>query len=408
MRVRGLSFPADPTLTEVFVYDVDAPKETPPTRIDVSTHLGGAGQILALKGDRVVLSDLGEESLSRGDTHVFGSLKVSREATDGILMLLPGAGKEGDAARRAMFLDVSPKVVPPGSVLVMNLSPSEVRLQLEGDLHWFKPGEQSVIKDLPLGPNGLTSVNGFRRKGDEMQRIFTAAWPPHGNFRSIQIFFDNPQSKMTEVRGFRDSLLPAEPLGGDGKKGEDSDSLDGLAYVRDESTMWYVQFGLESSGKWAPRFVGVMPDKRTKLQNRVSAVEMLIPGDTFFKEGIFEGRFKFIDIEDRQIRSERTGLTQYVKIAIYEDLKPEKKGMRYESQAGLPDAELGAKAYYDRAAVLRVGEKEFLVEEYTKFRLPGNSSKKEHFLKKVTPQGVTIETMGANGKVITREIPKGG
>ncbi|HEY1121110.1 MAG TPA: Amuc_1099 family pilus-like system protein, partial [Haloferula sp.] len=154
-------------------------------------------------------------------------------------------------------------------------------------------------------------------------------------------------------------------------------------------------------------FVGLTPDKKTKLQNRVSAVEMLMPGDTFFKEGLFEGRFKFIGIEDRQIRIERTGLTQYVKIAIYEDLKPEKKGMRYESQAGLPDAELEAKAYYDRTAILKSGEREFRVEEYTKFRLPDNASKKEHFLKKVTPQGVTIETVGADGKVITREIPKG-
>lgn len=56
-----------------------------------------------------------------------------------------------------------------------------------------------------------------------------------------------------------------------------------LAYTKDESTMWYVQFGLESSGKWAPRFVGLTPDKKTKLQNRVSAVEMLDIGGEFFK-----------------------------------------------------------------------------------------------------------------------------
>ncbi|RYD64455.1 MAG: hypothetical protein EOP83_09715 [Verrucomicrobiaceae bacterium] len=407
MRVRGLSFPADPTLTEVFVYDLEAPEETPPTRIDVSTHLGGAGQFLSLKGDRVVLSDLGEQPLSQGDTHVFGSLKIAREATDGIFMLLPGSGKAGDPARRAMFLDMSPKVVPPGSVLVMNLSPWEVRLQLEGDLHRLKPGEQEVIKGVPLGPNGLTSVNGFRQKGAEMQRIFAAAWPAHGAFRSIQIFYDNPQSQMTEVRGFRDRIPQVDALGGGERKEENADALDGLAYVRDESTMWYVQFGLESSGKWAPRFVGLTPDKKTKLQNRVSAVEMLKPGDTFFKEGVFEGRFKFVGFEDREIRSERTGLTQSIKFALYEELKPNKKGMRYESQAGLPDAELEAKAYYDRTAVLKFGEQEVRVEEYTKFRLPGNASKMEHFLKKVTPQRVTIETMGAEGKVITRVIQKG-
>ena len=82
--------------------------------------------------------------------------------------------------------------------------------------------------------------------------------------------------------------------------------------------------------------------------------------------------------------------------------------MKYESQAGLPDTELQAKAYYDRTAILKFGDKEFRVEEYTMFRLPGNASRKEHFLRKVTPQGVVIETKGANGEVITREIPKAG
>lgn len=403
MRVRGLSFPADLALTDVFVHDLAASKEGPPTKIDVSTHLGGAGQFLSLKGDRVVLSDLSEQPLSQGDAHVFGSLKIPRDAKDGVFLILPGSGKAGDPARRAMFLDVSPKVMPPGTMLVINLSPAEVGLQLEKEMHRFKPGEQKVIKELPVGPNGLTSINGFRQKGDQMQKILSGAWPSPGAFREIRIFFDNPQSGTTEVRGYRDRILQVDEFG-DGEKKEDS--LDDLAYVRDESTMWYVQFGLESSGKWAPRFIGMMPDRKTKLQNRVSAVEMLDVGDTFFKEGIFEGRFKFIGIENRQI-SERTGLTQDVKIGIYEDLKPEKKGMRYESQAGLPDAELQAKAYYDRTAILKLGEQEFRVEEYTKFRLPGNASKVEHFLKKVTPQGVTIETMGENGNVITREIAKG-
>ncbi|RYD40125.1 MAG: hypothetical protein EOP83_35735, partial [Verrucomicrobiaceae bacterium] len=119
-----------------------------------------------------------------------------------------------------------------------------------------------------------------------------------------------------------------------------------LAYTKDESTMWYVQFGLESSGKWAPRFVGLTPDKKTKLQNRVSAVEMLSPGDTFFKEGVFANRFKFTGLEEREVTSEKTKLTQKVKFALYEELKANKKGEKYESQAGLPDAELEAKAYY--------------------------------------------------------------
>ena len=73
----------------------------------------------------------------------------------------------------------------------------------------------------------------------------------------------------------------------------------------------------------------------------------------------------------------------------------------------MPDAELQSKAYYDRSAVLKSGDQELLVEERTTFKLPGDPSGKEYFLKNVTPQGVVVETKGANGEVISREIPKG-
>jgi hypothetical protein len=186
-----------------------------------------------------------------------------------------------------------------------------------------------------------------------------------------------------------------------------------LAYLKDESTMWYVQFGLESGGKWAPRFVGVTPDKKTKLQNRVSAVEMLSPGDTFFKEGEFANRFKFTGLEEREVRSERTGLVEKVKFALYEELKPNKKGDKYESRARLPDAELEANAYYDRIAVLDLRAigyegKEFKVEERTKFALPPDAPEKNYLLKKVTPEGIEVEYTDAAGQTQTQEIPKGG
>jgi Ca-activated chloride channel family protein len=194
------------------------------------------------------------------------------------------------------------------------------------------------------------------------------------------------------------AAVPMPVAGGDG--------LGSLRFLNDESTMWYVQFGLESSGKWAPRLTGLTPTRR-KLQNRVSAVEMLEVGETFFKEGEFANRFKFTGLTEREIRSERTGLVQRVKIATYEDLKPNKAGEKYESRAGLPDAELEASAYYDRSAVLKAGDEEILVEERTAFKLPGDASGKEYFLKAVTPTKVVVEAKTADGKVLTLEIPKG-
>ncbi|MDB6076520.1 MAG: hypothetical protein JWO82_267 [Akkermansiaceae bacterium] len=184
-----------------------------------------------------------------------------------------------------------------------------------------------------------------------------------------------------------------------------------LAYVQDKSTMWYVQFGFESEGKWSPRFTGVTPDKK-KLTNRVSAEAMLAVGDTFFASGEFAKRFKFVEMTNKEFTSERTKNTSTVQVAIYEDLKPNKKGTRYESRYGLPDAELEANAYYDRIAILDLKAqgnegRHFEVEEGTKFSLPPGGAEKNYLLKKVTPESIEVE-FTKDGTAQTLEIKKGG
>jgi hypothetical protein len=185
-----------------------------------------------------------------------------------------------------------------------------------------------------------------------------------------------------------------------------------LAYLKDESTKWYVEFGFESEGKWGPKLLGQMPDKKP-FTNRVGAAEMLSPGDSFFiDKQPFQNRFKFLGIVQKEVTSKRTGLTQNVNVAEFEDLKPNKKGTKYQSQYGLPDAEIDANAYYDRTAVLdlqAIGEsgKEFKVEEGTTFALPPSAAEKKYLLKSVTPEGIEVEyTEGSEKKSVS--IPKGG
>ena len=182
-------------------------------------------------------------------------------------------------------------------------------------------------------------------------------------------------------------------------------ALNALRYVRDESTMWYVQFGFESEGTWAPKLVALTGGGERK-GNKVSALNMLKPGETFFKEGFMAGRFKFLGITEREVTSERTKLIRKVKFAHYEDLKPNKKGQRYESEYGLPDAGLTKKAYYDRTAVLEFEGKEFKVEERRKFSLPPGGEGRDFFLQQVTPEQVVVEATGVDGKVVVREIAR--
>ncbi|WP_367871309.1 Amuc_1099 family pilus-like system protein [Luteolibacter sp. Populi] len=186
-----------------------------------------------------------------------------------------------------------------------------------------------------------------------------------------------------------------------------------LAYVKDESTQWYVEFGLESEGQWAPRLIGRSPDKKG-FANRVSAASMLKAGDTFFVDKQpFQARFRFIGIAPKEVTSKRTNLTQNVNVAQFEDLKPNKKGIKYESQYGLPDNEIDANSYYDRTAVLdlqAVGEKgkEFRVEEGTTFALPPGAAEKKYLMKAVTLESIEVEYTDEKGEKQTKSIPKGG
>ena len=190
-----------------------------------------------------------------------------------------------------------------------------------------------------------------------------------------------------------------------GKMDDQIQALNALRYVRDESAMWYVQFGFESQGKWAPKLVARSASGK-RAESKVSALEMISPGDTFFKDGFMAGRFKFLGFTERQITSERTKLTNNVKFAEYEDLRHNKKGERYESQYGLPDAQLTQSAYYDRTAVMEFEGAEFEVEERTKFSLPPGGEDGEFFLKQVTPERIVVEFPGADGKAVVREIAR--
>ncbi len=184
-----------------------------------------------------------------------------------------------------------------------------------------------------------------------------------------------------------------------------------LAYVKDESIQWYVEYGMDIDGKWVPKFTAVGVDGKAAT-NKVNYEEALEPGDIFFANGIFAKRFKFTGTVEREVTSERTQYTQQVKIAQYEDLKENKKGEKYESQQGLPRNEYAGAAYYDRTAVLDLRAigyegKEFKVEERTKFALPPDAPAKAYFLKSVTPEAIEVEVTKDDGTTESVQISKG-
>jgi hypothetical protein len=182
-----------------------------------------------------------------------------------------------------------------------------------------------------------------------------------------------------------------------------------LMYLKDESIAWVIRPGFGAEGG---KFPFTYEDSKGR-RNRISAAEMIAPGEIFFSADPEANRFKLLGSEKRKQFNPKTNIELDVTIVRIEDQRPNKKGDVYEFPSPLADDER-KKAFvqYDRTAVfsleaLGLGGKEFQVEERTAFALPPDAAEKNYLLKSVTPESVTVEYPDASGKRATVTIGKG-
>ena len=219
------------------------------------------------------------------------------------------------------------------------------------------------------------------------------------------VYADSPQRDADEdgfsnLEEFEAKTLPNDPA-------SHPELADKLGFVREEAVRWFLEFGFESGGKWIPKIENL----DNKQKNRVDFDKGLAPGDIFFADEPFKGRFKFIEIEEREVFNERLNIKEKKSFAIYEDQKENKKGTRYEVPNRIPKAVEPDFHQFDRTAVLELralGREgaEFKVEENTRFSLPPNGEDKKYLLKRVTPDEIEIE-WEVDGETRSRVIPKG-
>ncbi|MCH7224516.1 Amuc_1099 family pilus-like system protein [Haloferula sp. A504] len=219
------------------------------------------------------------------------------------------------------------------------------------------------------------------------------------------VYADSPQRDADEDGFSNLEEFTAKTLPND--SGSHPELADKLAYVKDETVTWFLEFGFQAGGKWIPKFENLT----TGEKNRVPFANGLEPGDVFFGEEPFKGRFKFIEIEEREVFNERLNINEKKQFGKYEDLKENKKGTRYEVPNRIPNAVKPQYYNYDRTAVLELralgmGGKEFKVEENTRFALPPDGDDKKYLLKNVTPEQIEIE-WEVDGETRSRVIPKG-
>lgn len=185
-----------------------------------------------------------------------------------------------------------------------------------------------------------------------------------------------------------------------------------LSYVEDESLAWLVEFGFQAGGKLLPKGEAQTELGGERERFRQGFEDGIEPGETFFAEGPLAGRFKFLEIEERQVKNERLNIDETLQFLKFEDLKENKRGEQYEVPNRFPKAQIDEYLHYDRTAVLELravgfeGD-EFRVEERTRFSLPPDGDDDRYLLKEVTPEQITVE-FEDEGETRSVTIPKGG
>lgn len=209
VQLRLLGFDNEKIPVESFVLDPSAPPSIPGVAAPVKGFLNHQGvAVRTMGGDLIFSKSSRVEDIAKPE-HFLAKVKLPSKGDRFMLIFLPAAGQ----TFQILALDDSVREFPLGSYRVVNLSRLPVRLTLEKKSYAFKPGQIGLIEDPPVQANQHSAMYAFAAEAGKEQRIGSGLWPHPGNKRSVQLFFDNPESGQTELRGFRDISPPlARPV----------------------------------------------------------------------------------------------------------------------------------------------------------------------------------------------------
>ncbi|GAA5484195.1 hypothetical protein [Haloferula sargassicola] len=209
IRVRCLAFVigAQPP-PEVYAFN-PAKKDAGSVKLEVKTFLNHQAETLPDGTQNLLLTTDPDPSSTLIQEKLVAKATLPDGARSVILLFVPGTGKAGDLPYRIFVVDDTRKAFPEGSLMVLNMSPTEVRFQLdEKDLR-FKKGTTNLVKELDAGPDNLIDMRAFCRIGPgnaakDWKRIAAARWAPPGKKRVFQVLFLDPVSQEIQLRGFTD------------------------------------------------------------------------------------------------------------------------------------------------------------------------------------------------------------
>jgi len=203
LKIRGLSFLVDAP-TAIFAHDPSVTPPLPGVKFDIKNYLNHEYSTVPAKGDGIIFTKSADPASVKDAASLVAKAKMPEHFKKGIFVFLPGSGKAGDPAYRVMVIDDAVRAFPRGSVKVINISPTPVKIVLEKEEFTFKPGETKLIEDPPVNPNNSSGMIAYQFKENQWQRFAAGVWPHPGEKRVIELIFENPTSKRTELQGIRD------------------------------------------------------------------------------------------------------------------------------------------------------------------------------------------------------------
>ena len=210
VEVRLLAFESPPGDGGLFIHDAAAKDSAPGVAATLKGYLNHESSVLELLGRELVFTTAADHASIRQPASQLGRVTLPVGSHELILLFLPQE-QAGRSAWKVLPIDDSTRVFPPGSLLLVNLSRSAVRIRLENTDYNFKSGESKVITDPPVGASHHSAMTAFALSDGEWQRIGSGLWPHPGQKRGVQVLFDDPASGQCQLRGFRDVVEKPTP-----------------------------------------------------------------------------------------------------------------------------------------------------------------------------------------------------
>ncbi|MEK7951334.1 hypothetical protein [Luteolibacter soli] len=203
-QVRGITLGQDNPGPEVHIHqDGGAPDAGV---LEVKSFLNEDGVALKLKGPKLVITTQAGAASVKDPAQLIGSCTLPAKGGTVILLFVPE--KAGSPTSKILVIDDSKKAFPPGSFKIANLSSLPVKLELEKKEFAFKPGEIRNIENPPVNEAQSSALKGTCEVAGQWELFSSGAWPNPGGKRVLQVITDNPETKLVDIRGFRDVATP--------------------------------------------------------------------------------------------------------------------------------------------------------------------------------------------------------